>query len=275
MANITDDRAVSEVVGIILLLSVTVLGVAIVAVTFFSQPAPSEIPHMSVVAGGNDTTFVLSHEGGDALTKGSYRIYVDTGSGLEDRTDEFVLTGDGIWSIGEKLTYKGTPERVVISVVDSGGAEMMIAEPAYVAGVVDASGYVDAGGSAIVPMVTVTPTPTLEEIIVSPDIMSDIDEKEYFDFAARIERDDIDRVDLAIYNYDTPPNPSDNKITNAHAYQMTKSAALDYYYNRTLHIVGSIGKEGERLSITVIAYNTTDIVASQSILATIHGKKEG
>ncbi|MFA7198994.1 MAG: type IV pilin [Methanoculleus sp.] len=159
MMRAIDEKAVSEVIGVVLLLLVAVLGVAIVAVTYFSQPAPSEIPHVSVVAGATDTIFVLSHEGGDALAEGSYRIYVDNGSGLEDRTDEFILTGGGAWSIGENLTYTGTdtPERVVISAVDSGGGEMMIAELADVAdmvdagavdaGVADAGGYVDTGGS--------------------------------------------------------------------------------------------------------------------------------
>ena len=149
MTKLINEKAVSEVVGAILLVAVAVRGVAIVAVTFFSQPAPSEIPHLSVVAGAtaDNTTFVLVHEGGDALKEGNYRIYVDDGSGLEDQTDAFTLVGDDVWSIGERLTYTGKPERVVISVIDPSGGEMMIAEPAYVADIVDAGVYVDTGGS--------------------------------------------------------------------------------------------------------------------------------
>jgi len=104
--RLMDEKAVSEVIGVVLLISVTVLGVALVAVTFLSQSGPSEIPHASVVAGAKGTTFVLSHEGGDALVEGSYRIYVDAGNGLEDKTDRFILTGGGdIWSLGKTLTY--------------------------------------------------------------------------------------------------------------------------------------------------------------------------
>jgi FlaG/FlaF family flagellin (archaellin) len=154
-----NEKAVSELVGVILLISVVVLGVAIVAVTFLSQPAPSEIPHVSVVAGATGTAFVLSHDGGDPLTEGSYRIYVDNGNGLEDKTDEFILTGGGAWSIGENLTYTGTgtPKRVIISAIDLNGGETMIVELADVADMVDAGavdaevaaagGYVDTGGS--------------------------------------------------------------------------------------------------------------------------------
>jgi len=154
---LTDDEGVSEVIGAILLVSLAVLGVAIVAVALFSQPAPSEIPQVSVVAGATaeNTTFVLLHEGGDALSQGSYHIYVDTSSGLVDRTGNFTLAGDDVWSIGENLTYAGSDiaqiDRVVVSVVDSGGGETMIAEPGYSAGVVDAGGYVDEGGAGTVP----------------------------------------------------------------------------------------------------------------------------
>lgn len=270
---VTDEEAVSEVIGAVLLVSLVVLGVAIVAVALFSQPPPSEIPHVSVVAGNNTTTFVLFHEGGDTLSQGNYRIYVDEGSGLVDRTDEFALAGDDIWSIGENLTYTGggTPERVVVSVVDSGGGETVIAEP-YGFGAATAGAYADAGGSgSVTPVVTVTPTPTPtpQEIIVSPEMVTDIEWQQNFDFAARIERNDTERVDLIIYNYDDARSGPDRKINSAQAYEMTENAAMDFYYNRTLHITGSIGHPGEMVSITVIAYNATDIIASQSVLSTI------
>lgn len=275
MMRMIDEEGVSEVIGAVLLVSLVVLGVAIVAVALFSQPPPSEVPHLSVVAGttADNTTFVLLHEGGDALTRGSYRIYVDEGSGLVDRTDEFTLAGDDIWSIGEKITYAGggRPERVVVSVVDSGGGETVIAKP-YGFGAARAGAYADAGGSGFVtPVVTVTPgpTPTPEEIIVSPEMVTDIEWQQYFDFAAKIERNDTERVDLIIYNYDDARSGPDKKINSAQAYEMTKNAAMDFYYNRTLHITGSIGHTGDMVSITVIAYNATGVIASQSVLSTI------
>ncbi|MDK2973695.1 MAG: hypothetical protein PWP08_66 [Methanofollis sp.] len=270
-----DEEAVSEVIGTVLLISLTVLGVAIVAVALFSQPPPTEIPHVSVVAGrsADNATFVLFHEGGDALARGNYHIYADTGSGLVDLTDNFTLAGDDIWSIGENLTYDGDGtqiKRVVVSAVDPGGGETMIAEP-NAAGTGDAGGYADTGGSGTWPVVVVTPepTPTPEEIIVSPEMVTDIEWQQQFDFAAKIERNDTERVDLIIYNYDDARSGPDKKITSAQAYEMTKNAAMDFYYNRTLQITGSIGQTGDRISITVIAYNATDIIASQSVLSII------
>ena len=122
-----DEKAVSEVIGVVLLISVTVLGVALVAVTFLSQSGPSEIPHASVMAGAKGTTFVLSHEGGDALVEGSYRIYVDAGMVLR-QTDRFILRV-GMSGRSVRLTYnylfRTKTIRVIISAIDSGGETMI------------------------------------------------------------------------------------------------------------------------------------------------------
>lgn len=129
------EGGVSEMVAAILLIGLTVLGVAVVAVIYFSGPQPDEIPHAIIVAGNSSSgKLVLAHEGGDPLRAGEYRIYVDTGSGLVDRTDEFTgLVGD-TWSIGGRFVYNGpTPKRVVVTAV-SGGVETTLAEPAFVSG---------------------------------------------------------------------------------------------------------------------------------------------
>ncbi|MDD4253968.1 MAG: type IV pilin [Methanofollis sp.] len=159
-----NEDGVSEVIGSVLLIALVVLAVAVVAATLFSQPHGAEVPHASIVAGhSNNSSFVLFHEGGDPLTRGKYRIYVDTGTGLEDRTAAFTLTGsDELWSIGEVLTYTGpgTPERVIVLAVDTGGGEVVIAEPSYQRETADTGGQVDAGGSGVVPTVTQTTIPT-------------------------------------------------------------------------------------------------------------------
>ena len=76
------EEGVSEVIGVILLLGLTVLAVAIVAVPFLSAPQTDEIPHATIVAGNRSGSFALVHEGGDPLRAGEYRIYVDNGSVL-------------------------------------------------------------------------------------------------------------------------------------------------------------------------------------------------
>lgn len=129
------EEGVSEVVGVMLLIGVTVLAVAIVAVPFLSAPQPDEIPHAAIVTGNTSGKLVLAHEGGDSLRAGEYRIYIDTGSGLVERTSDFSEPEGGIWSIGESINYTGTetPRRVVVTVI-SGGSETILSEPAFVGG---------------------------------------------------------------------------------------------------------------------------------------------
>ncbi len=255
-------------IGVVLLVGVTVLAVAVVAALFLSGPQPDEIPHATIVAGNESGRLVLAHDGGDPLREGEYRVYIDLGDGLVDETGNFTGSEDGVWSIGGTLVYNGTerPERVVVTAA-SGSGETILAEPAFVSG---GAGF---SPDPVEPGVTEIPPPTPEEIIVSPDMMTDIGWQEDFDFAAKIERDDIVRVDLIIYNYDDS-REGQGKITSAQAYEMTKNTALDFYYNRTIKIAGNIGKANEHVSITIIAYNKTGITASQSVLATIQEKQK-
>lgn len=131
------EEGVSEVIGVMLLVGLTVLGVAVVAAIFLSSPQPDEIPHAAIAAGNMSGKLILAHEGGDPLRAGEYRIYIDTGSGLVEKTGDFSKPEGGIWSIGESINYTGTEtlkmKRVVVTVI-SGGSETILSEPAFVRG---------------------------------------------------------------------------------------------------------------------------------------------
>ncbi|MDD3621085.1 MAG: type IV pilin N-terminal domain-containing protein [Methanofollis sp.] len=140
-----EDEGISEVVASVLLIALTVVGVAIVATLLFSAPSSVEVPAVSLTAGTTaDGTFVLIHEGGDPMGAGTYRVYVDAGDGLIDRTDRFLLDGDGAWSPGEALMYtRGDPGGRIVVTALVGGSETMIAEPwamGTIATVVDEGG---------------------------------------------------------------------------------------------------------------------------------------
>jgi len=137
------EEGVSEVVGAMLLIGVTVIGVALVGITFLSGSQPEEIPHTTIVAGNSTKgNLTLANYGGDPLRVGEYRIYVDYGDGLADRTDEFNEPddSDGFWSMGEVLVFnrQGTPQRVVVTAI-SGGGEIIVAEPIFSGGTVQFS----------------------------------------------------------------------------------------------------------------------------------------
>lgn len=131
------EEGASEVVGVMLLVGLTVLAVAIVAAIFLSGPQPGEIPHAAIIAGNSSgSKLILSHEGGDPLRTGEYRIYIDTGSGLVDKTDKFIGLKDGVWSIGESISYDVDTtalKRVVVTVL-SGGSETILSVPGFVGG---------------------------------------------------------------------------------------------------------------------------------------------
>ncbi len=135
------EEGASEVVGVMLLVGLTVFAVAVVAAIFLASPQPGKIPHVAILAGNESVAgienrrLVLAHEGGDPLRTGEYRIYIDTGSGLTERTSDFSEPEGGIWSIGESINYTGTEtlRRVVVTVL-SGGSETILSEPAFVGG---------------------------------------------------------------------------------------------------------------------------------------------
>ena len=210
------EEGVSEVVGVMLLVGVTVLAVAIVAAVFLSGPQPGEIPHATIVAGNKSGSLVLAHEGGDPLREGEYRIYVDTGSGLMDGTRNFTEPEGGIWSIGGTLAYNGTgtPERVVVTAV-SGGSETILAEPVFWGGGEGAAGFspdpvepgtvTNGGGneSEEMPMFIVIPETGGSTLDFNKDTGDGKNGHYYSLVAARATDDRVRRVDFILYGYAT------------------------------------------------------------------------
>lgn len=130
------EEGVSEMVAVILLVGLTVLGVAVVATIFLSDLQPDEIPHAAIVVGNSSSgKLALTHEGGDPLRVGEYRIYVSIENELQDRTVNFTKPEDGAWSIGETLVYNGpgTPDRAVVTAI-SGAGETVLTESTFVVG---------------------------------------------------------------------------------------------------------------------------------------------
>ena len=123
------DHGVSEVVSIVLLLAVVVVGVGIVAVTIYSQPAPEGTPQVDILVSETDTAVRLTHNGGDSLTEGSFYVLAD-GVRLED--PPALSGGDWPWSIGEVLQYgvASAPGRVQV-VYGSGGGAVLLKSAAF------------------------------------------------------------------------------------------------------------------------------------------------
>jgi hypothetical protein len=143
----TAESAVSEIIGVVLLISVVVMAVAIVGVALLSQPLPEKIPAISTVISNQSEIVYIKHDGGDSLAAGIYKILVNG----EDVTSSLSKSGSpGTWSIGDVLTVEGTtvPSQVQIVYTGSGSP------------VVIAASYLGSMGSSSIPTV-IPPTPTI------------------------------------------------------------------------------------------------------------------
>jgi hypothetical protein len=249
------EEGVSEVVGVMLLIGVTVLAVAIVAAVFLSGPQPGEIPHATIVAGNKSGSLVLAHEGGDPLREGEYRIYVDTGSGLMDGTRNFTEPEGGIWSIGGTLAYNGTgtPERVVVTAV-SGGSETILAEPEFRGGgagfspdPVEPGTVTNGGGSEeMMPVSIVAP-------IAGTTMKFDKNGKCDSSVSANVTNVSVTRVDFIMYDCTIP-----------HAFVALQENATwvpgNGTYESKFEVQYGKIKDVTSVVIAAIAFNETDIV---------------
>ena len=126
----SDENGVSEVIGTILLISITVLAAAIVAAFLFSQPHPEDIPSFNAVIWNDSQQIYIRHDGGDPLYYQNIKIYVNS----TDVTSKFNLSTARTqpWttmSIGDVLVYLATPPVSSVRVVytGSGGSAIVIA----------------------------------------------------------------------------------------------------------------------------------------------------
>lgn len=125
MSWLHDDRAVSEVLGNILMVAITVAMVAVLAFMLASQPVPNDPGNVDLVARSNATDVVIQHRGGEsiALDRGHLRVTDDGGVSafpLTDRASDFAGGDPDAWDIGETLcasctvTDRSTVTRVAI-----------------------------------------------------------------------------------------------------------------------------------------------------------------
>jgi hypothetical protein len=132
-----DDRAVSEVVSIVLLLAVAVVGVGLIAVTIYSQPMPEETPQVDILVSGKGGVISLTHNGGDPLAEGTFYVVAD-GVRLDDPISP--PGGAGPWSLGRVLQYDvGTAPEQVQVVYNGGGGAVLLKSATF-------SGTAGAGG---------------------------------------------------------------------------------------------------------------------------------
>lgn len=109
-----DDRGVSPVIGVILMVAITVILAAVIG-TFVlglgdslgdSQPTAQ----ISVDLEESSNEFVIEHGGGDPIDSGSMRIVVSAENGTAEATEQF----DSRFSVGDRQrgSFSGSTENV-------------------------------------------------------------------------------------------------------------------------------------------------------------------
>mgnify|MGYP002406726379 CR=1 FL=1 len=264
-------------VGVMLLVGVTVLAVAIVAVVLLSGPQPDEIPRATIVAGNKSGSLVLAHEGGDPLREGEYRIYIDAGSGLVDETANFSKPAGGVWSIGRNITYnKGGADRgrVVVTTI-SGGSETILAEPEFRGGgAVFSPDPVDPGmtpggtgtpgpesGGDVSPIQITTPE-TSQELVFSGRGHGG---NKYATMTAQTTLENVTRIDFIIYRLDGPY--TNDKETIMRSVEINSS---DYYVWDDIPVLPGLSN-GNEVAMIAIAYNRTEIIGCRWQVTTVAG----
>jgi len=272
------EEGVSEVIGVVLLVGVTVLAVAVVAALFLSGPQPDEIPHATIVAGNKSGNLTLAHEGGDPLRKGEYRIYVENESGFVDGTGSFSKPEGGVWSIGGALVYNGTGKlkRVVVTAI-SGGSETILAEPEFV-GEREGAGFspdpVDPGmtpggtgtpgpesGGDVSPIQITTPE-TSQELVFSGRGHGG---NKSATMTAQTTLENVTRIDFIIYRFDGPY--TNDKETIMRSVEINSS---DYYVWDDIPVLPGLSN-GNEVAMIAIAYNRTEIIGCKWQVTTVAG----
>jgi hypothetical protein len=134
-----------------MLISVVVLGVAIIGVVLTSQPLPQKLPAVSAVIFSNGSAVRIYHDGGDTLKSSDLSILVN---GHVVSFSKGTSPAPWTWSAGETLVSSspiaGTPQNVRIVYIPG---SYTIASADY--------GYIGSGPAPTVTTPPVTTTPTI------------------------------------------------------------------------------------------------------------------
>jgi hypothetical protein len=107
-----NSSAVSDMVGTLIMIGIVSGAVAIIAVAILSQPIPSNVPAVRILALTEGNNLTLLDQGGDTLPAGTYSILVNS----VDRTADFNPLPTGTdFKIGQTLVL--TPVTEVRSVI--------------------------------------------------------------------------------------------------------------------------------------------------------------
>jgi flagellin-like protein len=124
------NEAVSEIVGTVLLLGMTVSLFSMLSFTVLSYPFNPSPPSVNLVGymGGTNATggncVIIEHYGGDSLGITTTKVIVNNGTSVDVNITKFLndSNSNALWDLGERLVYpvgNVTGKQVEVTVVDT------------------------------------------------------------------------------------------------------------------------------------------------------------
>jgi len=178
--NRMSEEGVSETIGAVLLIGLTVVGVTLVSVILFSQPLAEELPAVDIIVSNNDTTVLFQHNGGDSLGRDDFTIFVE-GNAVDPDELHVADSGDGEWpwSVGETLQYSAVLGSTPLSDnvrMTYGGDSGILIRPAFVDEAGTNENRVDVVPGPLpvyTPGATQTPSPAEAGVYVAESVLRD------------------------------------------------------------------------------------------------------
>ncbi|HMK15921.1 MAG TPA: DUF2341 domain-containing protein, partial [Methanomicrobiales archaeon] len=118
------DDGVSAGIGAIILISIAVISMGIIVLAFFAGPLPINVPSFHGIVSNSSKTVYISHEGGDTLYLGRFKVLVNG----NDTTSSFTQSITGDFSVGKVMcaTLAYWPSNVVVVFNSSWGGETVL-----------------------------------------------------------------------------------------------------------------------------------------------------
>ncbi|MCS3924384.1 type IV pilin N-terminal domain-containing protein [Methanosalsum natronophilum] len=109
-----NENAVSDVVGTLLMVTITVIMASLVTVSIFSIDPPSDVPQINykIIENTHNSVDII-HMGGEPVEV-SELLFVDSAGEKIDIDENSEISDDDIWRIGTKITLDPGDKRINI-----------------------------------------------------------------------------------------------------------------------------------------------------------------
>jgi len=128
-------RAVSEIIGTIILLGISVSLFSVIYIFVLDVPYSPPTPSVNIICQIDDGNITLSHYGGKALNFDSQIVLIVDGQPIASITAGDYLyndsNGDGLWSAGEKVVFSyeslvSGGEQIEVNILDIGSNSLVM-----------------------------------------------------------------------------------------------------------------------------------------------------